>query len=254
MRVTSFPMPLPLWLGSVRNNKPRKKQLQENGVGTERFLRQTRCAPPAIMTSNSAKDGSVGSVRKMLTSPTMHCSSSTLVFAHRCLSKMMNVHSGKTEFEIFYMCMTPGWCNILLSYQIQWLPDICKCYEKTHLMMVWISEWKNSNWGCAGENFMLTITGWSVAIKTALLNIFCYFLCSHCRQMTPYCHYLPSSSAACCTPVPGSVAPKRSAAAAQETSSTHDTWNRWTKDMERTEGGSRFTASDLSVKEKHKGK
>lgn len=47
------------------------------------------------MISSSAKDGSVGSVRKMFTSPTMHCSSSTLASAHRCLSKMMKVHSDR---------------------------------------------------------------------------------------------------------------------------------------------------------------
>lgn len=75
------------------------------------------------------------------------------------------------------------------------------------------------------------------------------FLCAGCRQMTTYCHDLPSSSSACRTPVPGSAALKRSAAAAQETSSTRDTWNRWIKDKERSFW---FTASYLPVKEKQR--
>lgn len=49
------------------------------------------------MTSSSAKEGSVGSVRKMFTSPTMHSCSSTPLWTHRCLSKMMNVHSGTLQ-------------------------------------------------------------------------------------------------------------------------------------------------------------
>lgn len=49
------------------------------------------------MISSSAQEGSVGSVRKMLTSPTMHWSSATLPSAHRFLSRMMKVHSGTMQ-------------------------------------------------------------------------------------------------------------------------------------------------------------
>lgn len=54
---------------------------------------------PAIMISSSARVLSVGSVRNILTSPNMHCSSSTTPSAHRCLSRMMKVHSGKRKEE-----------------------------------------------------------------------------------------------------------------------------------------------------------
>lgn len=45
-----------------------------------------------------------------------------------------------------------------------------------------------------------------------------------CLLTAPHCRHLHSSSSACRTPDPGSAALKRSAAAAPETSSTHDTW------------------------------
>lgn len=116
-------MPLPRWAGSVQDKKPRKYERRKNKTSAELKRRYTvnvweiktgwllmfhncffcfcitRRASPAIMISSSASVGSVGSVRKMLTSPTMHCSSSTLPSAHCCLAKMMNVHSRNDIFK-----------------------------------------------------------------------------------------------------------------------------------------------------------
>lgn len=64
------------------------------------------------MISSSATDGSLGSMRKMLTSPTMHSCSWKEWSAHRCLSRTMKVHSwGKDKIIYYESCQ---W--YLLSY------------------------------------------------------------------------------------------------------------------------------------------